>query len=50
MIRYRHFVYFVPFVCGVDQVMIPGPESRPALIFLKAPPLTIVSGLYFVQF
>jgi hypothetical protein len=50
MIRYRQFVYFLPFVCGIDQVMIPGPESRPALILLKAASLTIVSGLYFVQF
>jgi hypothetical protein len=30
----------LPWVCGIDQVMITGLESRPALIFLNTPSMT----------
>jgi hypothetical protein len=48
MIGYRHFLDILLLCCGIDQVMIPGPESRPALIFLKRPSPTFI--LSFTSF
>jgi hypothetical protein len=37
IIGYRHLLDILPLVCRVDQVMIPGSESRPTLTFLSTP-------------
>jgi hypothetical protein len=50
MIGYRHLLGILPLLCGVDQVMIPGPESHPTLIFLNTRILGVFSELYCMQF
>jgi hypothetical protein len=50
IIAYRQIMGILPLLWGVDQVLIPAPESRPTLPFLNNPSLCLFSELYFVHF